>query len=66
MLQNGDIMKVDIGVQVNGRIVDSAFTMSWNPDYHKLLEAVHEATTAGVKVRMTLFPLCMPMLTLSH
>lgn len=50
MLQNGDIMKVDIGVHVKGRIVDSAFTLSWNPDYEKLLEAVKAATDTGIRV----------------
>lgn len=46
-------MKVDIGVHVNGRIVDSAFTMSWNPDYQNLLDAVKDATNTGVKVVLT-------------
>ncbi len=50
VLQNGDIMKVDIGVHVKGRIVDSAFTLSWNPDYEKLLEAVKAATDTGIRV----------------
>ncbi|KAI0785318.1 peptidase M24A methionine aminopeptidase [Irpex lacteus] len=49
VLQNGDIMKVDIGVHVKGRIVDSAFTLSWNPDYEKLLEAVKAATDTGIR-----------------
>lgn len=44
-------MKVDIGVHVKGRIVDSAFTLSWNPDYEKLLEAVKAATDTGIRVR---------------
>lgn len=44
-------MKVDIGVHVKGRIVDSAFTLSWNPDYENLLKAVKDATNAGVRVR---------------
>lgn len=52
-LHDGDIMKVDIGVHVNGRIVDSAFTMSWNPDYQNLLDAVKDATNTGVKVVLT-------------
>jgi methionyl aminopeptidase len=42
-------MKVDIGVHVKGRIVDSAFTISFNPDYEKLLEAVQAATETGVR-----------------
>jgi methionyl aminopeptidase len=42
-------MKVDFGVQVKGRIVDSAFTLSWNPDYENLITAVQEATNTGVR-----------------
>ena len=49
VLQQDDVMKVDIGVHVNGRIVDSAFTMAFNPQYDNLLEAVKEATNAGVR-----------------
>ena len=44
-------MKVDIGVHVKGRIVDSAFTLSWNPEYEQLLEAVKAATNTGIRVR---------------
>jgi methionyl aminopeptidase len=42
-------MKVDIGVHVKGRIVDSAFTVSFDPRYEKLLEAVQAATETGVR-----------------
>lgn len=48
-LREGDIIKVDFGVHVKGRIVDSAFTLSWNPDYENLLTAVREATDTGVR-----------------
>lgn len=46
-----DVLKVDFGVHVNGRIVDSAFTMTFEPKYDALLEAVKAATNEGVKVR---------------
>ncbi|KAK7203315.1 peptidase M24A methionine aminopeptidase [Myxozyma melibiosi] len=49
VLQYDDVMKVDIGVHVNGRIVDSAFTVSFDPKYDKLLEAVKDATNTGVR-----------------
>lgn len=49
VLQQDDVMKVDIGVHVNGRIVDSAFTLAFNPVYDPLLEAVREATNAGIR-----------------
>lgn len=50
MLKDGDIMKVDFGVHVKGRILDSAFTLSWNPDYEDLLKAVKDATNTGIRV----------------
>lgn len=33
-----------------GRIIDCAFTVTFNPKYDKLLEAVREATNTGIKV----------------
>lgn len=49
VLGEKDVMKVDFGVHVNGRIVDSAFTMTFDPVYDNLLKAVKEATDTGVK-----------------
>ncbi|KAG8627422.1 hypothetical protein KVT40_004905 [Elsinoe batatas] len=48
ILQQNNVMKVDIGVHVNGRIVDSAFTMSFDPMYDNLLAAVKDATNTGI------------------
>ena len=48
VLQQGDVLKVDFGVQVKGRIVDSAFTMNFEPTWDPLLAAVKEATNAGI------------------
>ncbi|KAF2825819.1 methionine aminopeptidase 2-like protein [Ophiobolus disseminans] len=48
-LQYDDVLKVDFGVHVNGRIVDSAFTVAANPVYDPLLEAVRAATNTGLK-----------------
>jgi methionyl aminopeptidase len=50
VLQQGDVMKVDFGVHINGRIVDSAFTMAFDPVYDNLLAAVKDATNTGVRV----------------
>jgi methionyl aminopeptidase len=50
VLQYDDVLKVDFGVHVNGRIVDSAFTVAVNPVYDNLLAAVKEATNTGLKV----------------
>jgi methionyl aminopeptidase len=49
VLQQDDVMKVDFGVHVNGRIVDSAFTVAFEPKYDNLLKAVKEATNAGIR-----------------
>lgn len=53
ILQYDDVMKVDFGVQINGWIVDSAFTMAFNPTYDNLLAAVKDATNTGIKVCST-------------
>ncbi|KAG8219594.1 peptidase M24, structural domain-containing protein [Butyriboletus roseoflavus] len=49
ILQQGDVLKVDFGVHVKGRILDSAFTLNFGPTYDKLVEAVQAATNTGVK-----------------
>jgi len=52
ILQKSDVMKVDFGVHVNGRIVDSAFTIAFDHTYDNLLAAVKEATNTGTMVRL--------------
>ncbi|KAJ7293069.1 methionine aminopeptidase 2-like protein [Mycena rebaudengoi] len=49
VLQMGDVLKVDIGVHIKGRILDSAFTLSWDPNYENLLAAVKAATETGIR-----------------
>lgn len=49
VLGESDVLKVDFGVHVNGRIVDSAFTLSMDHKWDKLLEAVKDATETGVR-----------------
>ena len=44
-----DVMKVDIGVHLNGHIVDSAFTIAFDHKFDNLLTAVKEATNTGVR-----------------
>lgn len=51
ILQYDDVLSVDFGVHVNGRIVDSAFTVAANPVYDNLLAAVKDATNTGLKVK---------------
>jgi len=49
VLQYDDVCKIDIGCHVNGQIVDSAFTVHFNPTYDNLINAVKDATNTGVK-----------------
>lgn len=49
VLQATDVLKVDFGVHVKGRIVDSAFTLNFEPTWDPLLAAVKAATNAGIK-----------------
>jgi methionyl aminopeptidase len=44
-----DIIKIDFGTETNGWIIDSAFTVCFNPAYDNLLLGVKEATNNGVK-----------------
>ncbi|KAJ9078528.1 Methionine aminopeptidase 2 [Entomophthora muscae] len=48
-LSFGDVCKIDFGVHVNGRIIDSAFTLTFDQRYDPLLNAVRAATNAGIK-----------------
>lgn len=49
VLKYDDVCKIDFGTHVNGRIMDSAFTVTFNPVYDNLLKAVKDATNTGVK-----------------
>jgi len=49
VLKRDDVVKFDIGIHVNGRIIDSAFTHYFNPRYDPLALAVREATNAGIR-----------------
>ena len=49
VLQYGDVMKIDFGTQIEGRIIDCAWTVAFDPRYDPLLMAVKEATNAGIQ-----------------
>ncbi|KZS93186.1 peptidase M24A, methionine aminopeptidase [Sistotremastrum niveocremeum HHB9708] len=49
VLKSSDVLKVDIGVHVRGRILDSAFTLNFEPTYDELLAAVKDATNTGIR-----------------
>ncbi|CAE6048721.1 unnamed protein product [Arabidopsis arenosa] len=50
VLQYDDVMKLDFGTHIDGHIVDSAFTVAFNPMFDPLLAASREATYTGIKV----------------
>ncbi|KAG0334018.1 Methionine aminopeptidase 2 [Podila humilis] len=49
VIQYEDVCKIDFGVHVGGRIIDSAFTLTFDPVYDNLLAAVKDATNTGVR-----------------
>lgn len=49
VLMYDDVTKIDFGTHIKGRIIDCAFTLSFNPKYDKLLEAVKDATNTGIR-----------------
>ena len=49
ILTKSDIIKIDFGTEANGWIVDSAFTICFDPKYDNLMEAVKEGTNTGIK-----------------
>ena len=58
ILTANDIIKFDLGLHINGRIIDCAFTMYWDDKFKPLADAAREATnagirTAGIDVRMS-------------
>ncbi|ORY46004.1 peptidase M24A, methionine aminopeptidase [Rhizoclosmatium globosum] len=49
VLQYDDVMKIDFGTHIGGKIIDCAFTVTFNPIYDRLLEAVKDATNTGIR-----------------
>lgn len=58
LLKETDILKIDFGAHVNGRIMDSAFTVCFDPKYENLLKATKAATERGLKVIGVDMPVC--------
>jgi len=44
-----DVMKLDFGTHIGGRIIDCAFTIAHNPKFDPLLAAVKDATNEGIR-----------------
>ncbi|XP_044346511.1 methionine aminopeptidase 2B [Triticum aestivum] len=49
VLQYDDVMKLDFGTHIDGHIVDSSFTVAFNPMFNPLLQATRDATNTGIK-----------------
>ncbi|POS88079.1 methionine aminopeptidase 2-like protein [Erysiphe pulchra] len=49
LLTKDNVVTVDFGVHINGRIVDSAYTLTFDPTYNELLEAVRQGTDTGIR-----------------
>ena len=45
VLKESDVCKIDFGVQINGWIIDSAFTVNLDKKYQKLMDASKEAVS---------------------
>ncbi len=49
-IQDGDLVKIDIGVHVDGYIADTAYTLSFDEKYDYLVDAVKAALDEAVKM----------------
>lgn len=49
ILGANDVCKLDFGTHIDGFLIDSAFTIAFNPRYDPLLEAVKAATNEGIR-----------------
>lgn len=50
IIPDNSVVKIDIGVHVDGYIADTAFTVSFNPAFEGLVEATREALTKAIEV----------------
>ena len=49
VLEYDDVVKMDFGTHIKGRIIDCAWTMTFNDKYDPLTKGVQEATETGIK-----------------
>jgi len=49
VLEYDDVVKMDFGTHIKGRIIDCAWTLTFNDKFNPLLRAVQEATEMGIK-----------------
>jgi methionyl aminopeptidase len=50
IVKDGDVLKIDIGVQIHGYIADTAVTVCYNPKYEAMVKTAELALTEAVKV----------------
>ena len=49
VLEYDDVVKMDFGTHIKGRIIDCAWTLTFNDRYDPLVKGVQEATETGIK-----------------
>ncbi len=50
IVRENDILKIDIGVHINGYIADTAVTVCYNPEYEMLVNATEIALQEAIKI----------------
>ena len=50
ILNSNDLIKIDFGVHIEGSIIDSAFSFSFNNKYNNLIEASNSSTLLAIKL----------------
>ncbi|MFX1474396.1 MAG: type II methionyl aminopeptidase [Promethearchaeota archaeon] len=50
IIEEGDIVKLDLGVHIDGYIADTALTISFNPELEKLVKASREALDKALEL----------------
>lgn len=48
VFEQGDICKLDFGVQVGGRIIDCAFSIAFDEKFDNLIQATQDGTNVGI------------------
>ncbi|MEM3383345.1 MAG: type II methionyl aminopeptidase [Nitrososphaerales archaeon] len=50
IIRNGDVVKIDLGVHINGYIADTAFTLSFNPNYDFMVKATKDVLEEAISI----------------
>ena len=49
-IKDGNVVKIDLGAHISGYLVDTAATITFNPDYNGLVRATEEALNEAIKL----------------